>query len=87
MATTVTLTLWEVTSPAGVALMRPAPPPPLFRISDAGGALYLVRDDRATAYWVDLETNTAAARRLRYWRVPDGTEEFQRVCVHNAPGF
>lgn len=61
--------------------------PHQFRISDAGGAPYLVRDDRATAYRVDLETNTAAARRLHYWRVPDGTEEFQRVCVHDAPGF
>lgn len=61
--------------------------PHQFRISDAGGAPYLVRDDRATAYRVDLETNTAAARRLHYWRVPDGTEEFQRVCAHDAPGF
>ncbi len=61
--------------------------PHQFRISDAGGAPYLVRDGRATAYRVDLETNTAAARRLHYWRVPDGTEEFQRVCVHDAPGF
>ncbi|MGC3906456.1 hypothetical protein ACYB2S_10050 [Corynebacterium variabile] len=61
--------------------------PHQFRISDAGGAPYLVRDDRATAYRVDLETNTAAARRLHHWRVPDGTEEFQRVCAHDAPGF
>lgn len=61
--------------------------PHQFRISEAGGAPYLVRDDRAKAYRVDLETNTAAARRLHYWRVPDGTVEFQRVCFHDAPGF
>ncbi len=34
MATTVTLTLWGVTSPASAALMHPAPPPPPFRPVD-----------------------------------------------------
>lgn len=61
--------------------------PHQFRISDAGGAPYLVRDDRAKAYRVDLETNTAAARRLHYWKLPDGTVEFQRVGFHDEPGF
>jgi len=61
--------------------------PHQFRISDAGGAPYLVGDDRAKAYRVDLETNTAAARRLHYWKLPDGTVEFQRDGFHEDPGF
>ncbi|WP_297006447.1 cell division protein ZapB [uncultured Corynebacterium sp.] len=58
-----------------------------YRDGEGGGAPQLVRDDGAKAFRVDLETNTAAARRLHYWKLPDGTVEFARVGFHDEPGF
>lgn len=58
-----------------------------YRDGEGGGAPQLVRDDGSKAFRVDLETKTAAARRLHYWRLPDGTVEFHRVGFHDEPGF
>ncbi|WP_188744726.1 hypothetical protein [Agromyces bauzanensis] len=40
------------------------------RTSDAGGSLYVVRDDSAHAMRCAIERNTPSARRLHYWLLP-----------------
>lgn len=55
-----------------------------YRTTEAGGSPQRVRGrDGAKAFRADLETNTAAARRLHYWKLPDGTVEFHSVNVHD----
>jgi hypothetical protein len=55
-----------------------------YRAGTGGGAPQLVRHtDGAKAFRVDLETNTAAARRLHYWKLPDGSVEFHSVNLHD----
>ncbi len=55
-----------------------------YRTTEAGGSPQRVRGrDGARAFRADLETNTAAARRLHYWKLPDGTVEFHSVNVHD----
>ena len=58
-----------------------------YRENEGGGSPQLVRTDGAKAFRVDLESKTAAARRLHYWRLPDGSVEFARVGFHDEPGF
>jgi hypothetical protein len=54
------------------------------RESEAGGAPYRRRSkDGATAWRTALQRNTAAARRLHFWRLPDGTIELARVGHHD----
>ncbi|KQO98883.1 hypothetical protein ASF30_12535 [Leifsonia sp. Leaf264] len=43
------------------------------------------REDGAVCFRVSVETNVAAARRLHFWRLPDGTVELSRVVVHDDP--
>lgn len=53
------------------------------RISESGGAPYLVRDDGAHAMRCAIERNTASARRLHYWVLPGGRIELGRVVLHD----
>lgn len=39
--------------------------------------------DGAVGFRVNIETNTASARRLHFWRLPDGTIELARVVLHD----
>ncbi len=42
-----------------------------------------VRDDGARAWRVSLQVETPGARRLKYWRLPGGTVEFDSVGHHD----
>jgi hypothetical protein len=48
------------------------------------GGPQLSRRDGAVAFRVRLQSGTAAARRLRYWLLPNGDIELDRVGVHDA---
>ncbi|MDN6438766.1 MAG: hypothetical protein L0K27_04790 [Corynebacterium nuruki] len=55
-----------------------------YRAGTGGGAPQVIRyADGAKAFRVDLETSTAAARRLHYWKLPDGSVEFHSVNLHD----
>lgn len=41
------------------------------------------KDDGAVAWRASLQMNTAAARRIHYWALPNGTIEFSRVTTHD----
>jgi hypothetical protein len=43
----------------------------------------VVRGDGARCVRVEVERNTPSARRLHYWRMPDGGVEFSRVVLHD----
>ncbi|GAA4153662.1 hypothetical protein GCM10022286_00330 [Gryllotalpicola daejeonensis] len=51
------------------------------RDGDAGPAR--VREDGATCWRVDIETNTPSARRLHYWQRADGVIELSKVGLHD----
>ena len=53
------------------------------RAGSGGDAAQLVRGDGAKCYRAAIEQNVAAARRLHYWRLPDGSIELSRVVVHD----
>lgn len=53
------------------------------RVSDHGGAPLQVRDDGATAWRCALQVNSASARRLMWWSLPNGQIELGRVAVHD----
>ena len=58
------------------------------RSSDAGGAPYVTRsEDGADAYRCAIERGTPSARRLHYWKLPDGSIELARVREHDAIGM
>lgn len=53
-------------------------------LREGSAAPKLVRDaDKAICYRAYIEENVAAARRLHYWKLPDGTIELSRVVVHD----
>ncbi|WIE81001.1 hypothetical protein [Curtobacterium sp. MCSS17_016] len=54
------------------------------RTSEAGNAPAWVRDDGAVCFRANIESNTASARRLHYWKLPDGTLELIRIVVHDT---
>lgn len=54
------------------------------RVSSAGGAPYLVREDGAYAMRCAIERNTSSARRLHYWVLPGGEIELNDVSVHDS---
>jgi hypothetical protein len=41
------------------------------------------RGDGARCFRAAIERNVAAARRLHFWRLPDGTVELSRIVVHD----
>jgi predicted RNA-binding protein with RPS1 domain len=53
------------------------------RESEAGGAAQRVREDGARAWRCNLQTGTAAARRLHYWQLPDGGIELAKIVYHD----
>lgn len=55
----------------------------VLRTSVGGNAAPQTRDDGATCYRVSLQINTPSARRLHFWKKPDGTVELSRVVVHD----
>lgn len=58
------------------------------RTSEVGGAPVRVRvHDQATAWRCNLQTNTASARRLMWWEIPDGSIELAVVALHDDVDF
>jgi hypothetical protein len=53
------------------------------RVSESGNAPQRARDDGALAWRCNLQSSTAAARRLHYWVLPQGTVELGRVVYHD----
>jgi hypothetical protein len=53
------------------------------RTSQAADAPPLLRRDGAKAYRAALQQRTPSARRLHYWRRPDGALELSKVGLHN----
>ncbi|WIB65512.1 hypothetical protein [Curtobacterium sp. MCBD17_040] len=56
------------------------------RTSDAGNAPAHVRADGAVCFRANIETNTASARRLHYWKRGDGRIELIRIDVRTLTG-
>ena len=52
------------------------------RSNPGGDAAQLVRADGARCFRAAIEQRVAAARRLHFWRLPDGSIELSRVVVH-----
>jgi predicted RNA-binding protein with RPS1 domain len=53
------------------------------RTSEAGDAPQRERADRAKAWRCSIQTGTPSARRLHYWRLPDGSVEIAKVVYHD----
>jgi hypothetical protein len=53
------------------------------RTSVGGNSAPQSRDDGATCYRVSMQVHTPSARRLHFWKCPDGTIELSRVVVHD----
>ncbi|WP_425308951.1 hypothetical protein AADG42_09350 [Ammonicoccus fulvus] len=53
------------------------------RTGDGGNDPVVTRPDGATAWRVSLQVKTPSARRLHYWRLPDGSIEFSSVRLHD----
>lgn len=48
-----------------------------------GDAPQVTRADGARAYRIAVQIKTPSARRLHYWRLPDGSVELSRVVLHD----
>lgn len=55
----------------------------VLRTSETGGAPRRERADGAKAWRCSLQANTPAARRLHFWRLPDGRVELANVAYHD----
>ncbi|ACV07229.1 DUF4200 domain-containing protein [Kytococcus sedentarius] len=55
----------------------------VLRRGDAGNAPAVTREDGAVCRRAPLQQKTPSARRLSYWRLPDGTIELSRVALHD----
>jgi hypothetical protein len=53
------------------------------RSNPGGDSAQLVRADGARCFRAAIEQNVASARRLHFWRLPDGSVELSRVVVHD----
>ena len=53
------------------------------RANSGGDAAQMVRKDGAKCFRAAIEQNVASARRLHFWRLPDGSVELSRVVVHD----
>ncbi|TQL70269.1 hypothetical protein FB381_4198 [Nocardioides albertanoniae] len=53
------------------------------RTSSGGNAAPQSRPDGAVCYRVSMQIHTPSARRLHFWKCPDGTVELSRVVVHD----
>lgn len=52
-------------------------------VGRSGSSLALVRDDGATAWRANIQTNSPSARRILWWELPDGRAELGRVVLHD----
>lgn len=57
------------------------------RSGSGGSDPYRVRDDGAVAWRASLQVNTASARRIHYWVLPDGRYELNNVAIHDDIGM
>lgn len=55
----------------------------MLRTNAGGDTAQHVRGDGARCFRAAVEQNVAAARRLHFWRLPDGSIELSRVVVHD----
>lgn len=53
------------------------------RRGPGGNDPFVGREDGATCWRVSLQVKTAQARRLHYWRLPDGSVELSSVRLHD----
>lgn len=53
------------------------------RTSSGGNSAPQSRPDGAVCYRVSMQVHTPSARRLHFWKCPDGTIELSRVVVHD----
>ena len=54
-----------------------------FRSGMGGEDQVRTREDGAVAWRASLQTNSASARRIHYWALPNGQFEFARVVLHD----
>jgi hypothetical protein len=54
-----------------------------FRSGTGGEDQVRTREDGAVAWRASLQTNSASARRIHYWVLPNGQFEFARVVLHD----
>jgi hypothetical protein len=67
----------------GAAERNPARELHALRVNAGGDSQQVMRADGARCFRVAIERNVASARRLHFWRLPDGTVELSRVVVHD----
>ncbi len=67
----------------GAAERNPARELHALRVNSGGDSPQVVRADGARCFRAAVEKNVASARRLHFWRLPDGTIELSRVVVHD----
>jgi hypothetical protein len=67
----------------GAAERNPAREVHALRENAGGEAPQVRREDGAKCFRAAIERNVAGARRLHFWRLPDGTVELSRVVVHD----
>ncbi|WP_374927936.1 hypothetical protein [Kytococcus sedentarius] len=62
---------------------RGVPEDHVLRRDDAGNSPPVTREDGAVCRRAPLQQKTPSARRLSYWKLPDGTLELSRVALHD----
>ncbi|MCB5273647.1 hypothetical protein BJG92_01171 [Arthrobacter sp. SO5] len=67
----------------GAAERNPARELHALRVNSGGDSPQVVRADGARCFRAAVEKKVASARRLHFWRLPDGTIELSRVVVHD----
>jgi hypothetical protein len=67
----------------GAAERNPARDIHPLRANAAGDTSPHRREDGSTCFRAAIEKNVAAARRLHFWRLPDGAIELSRIVVHD----
>lgn len=67
----------------GAADRNPAREVHPLRANPGGDTAQLARGDGARCFRAAVEQKVASARRLHFWRLPDGTIELSRVVVHD----
>lgn len=67
----------------GAAREMPSRRMHVLRNGDGAGAPAVTRLDDAVCWRVNVETGAASARRLHYWKLPNGKLELSRVVLHD----
>jgi hypothetical protein len=68
---------------AGIAERSSAREVHPLRANDGGDASQIQREDGARCFRASIERGVASARRLHYWKTPEGGVELSRVVVHD----